>query len=800
MKTKDLFCQSQTLLLDGGFGTMLQAAGLRPGARPEELNLTDPDLVRSIHAAYAAAGSQVLNTNTFGASGPKLRGSGYTVEQVVAAGAALCRQAAQQTGALVALDIGPLGEMLEPNGPLAFEQAVAEFGRIVRAGAAAGVDLVFLETFTDLYELKAALLAVRENCTLPVLASMSFEAGGRTFTGCTPESFVATARGLGADAVGINCSLGPKEIWPIARRLADALPGSFPLFVKPNAGLPRADGSGYDLTPHLYAQQMRPYRELGLFAAGGCCGTTPEYIRLLGGVFRGCGVGRADHALPSVLCTPVQRVVVDGITVVGERINPTGKKRFQQALREGDMDYLLAQAVSQAEAGAAVLDVNVGTPGVDEPALMERAVKALQSVVSLPLQLDSTDPAALARGLRVYNGKPIVNSVNGEPETLARILPLCKKYGAAVVGLTLDGAGIPPTAQGRVDIARRIRDAALAAGIPLEDIYIDCLTLTASAQQDQALVPIQALARCKQELGVRTILGVSNISFGLPSRGALNTAFLTAAMYAGLDAAILNPQSPEMMAAVAAFDVLSGRDEQSRRYIARYAAPVPAAQAAAPAAAPDPAQDPYAALIRAVEQGLAGQAAAETQALLAHTPALTVVDEALVPALDRVGAGYEAGTLFLPQLLQAASAAQSAFAQIREALAAADAPPASKGKIVLATVQGDVHDIGKNIVHVLLENYGFEVIDLGRDVPVQQVVDTVRCTGATLVGLSALMTTTLPSMEKTIAALHSAKLACKVMVGGAVLTPDYAAAIGADWYARDAKHSVDIAKRFFAVE
>ncbi len=694
--------------------------------------------------------------------------------------------------------------------------------------------------------MKAALLAVKENSTLPVLASMSFEAGGRTFTSCTPESFAATARGLGADAVGINCSLGPKEIAPIARRLADALPGDFPLFVKPNAGLPRADGSGYDLTPQLYAMQMRPYRELGLFAAGGCCGTTPDYIRLLAGVFADSAPGRAAHPMPSVLCTPVQLVTVDGITVIGERINPTGKKRFQQALREGDMDYLLAQAVSQAEAGAAVLDVNVGTPGVDEPALMERAVKALQSVVSLPLQLDSTDPAALERGLRVYNGKPIVNSVNGEPETLARILPLCKKYGAAVVGLALDGAGIPPTAQGRVEIARRIRDAALAAGIPPEDIYIDCLTLTASAQQEQVMVTLHALERCKKELGVRTILGVSNISFGLPNRSALNAAFLTAAMYAGLDAAIMNPQSQEMMAAVAAYDVLTGRDAQSQRYIARYAAQAPAAPAAAPsepkdpeqdpygaavaaydvltgrdaqsqryiaryaaqapaapAAAPsepkDPEQDPYGALIRAVEQGLAGQAAAQTRELLAHTPALTVVDKALVPALDQVGAKYEAGTLFLPQLLQAASAAQSAFAQIREALASSGGSQAGKGKIVLATVQGDVHDIGKNIVHVLLENYGFEVIDLGRDVPVQQVVDTVRRTGARLVGLSALMTTTLPSMEKTIAALRTAGLDCKVMVGGAVLTPEYAAAIGADWYAKDAKRSADIAKEFFGV-
>ena len=481
MQANELFDRPNTILLDGGMGTMLQAAGLKLGARPEELNITDPALIESIHARYAAAGSRIINANTFGASAHKLAGSEYTLEKIIAAGIANCKRACAPYGALAALDVGPLGELLEPNGTLAFEDAVAEYGRIVRAGVAAGADLVFLETFTDLYELKAALLAVKENCSLPVLASMSFEAGGRTFTGCTVESFAATARGLGADAVGINCSLGPKEIFPMAKRLTEALPGSFPVFVKPNAGLPRADGSGYDITPQLYAMQMKPYRELGLFAAGGCCGTTPEFIQLLNGVFADCRPGRPDHPMKSVVCSPMDCVDVDGITVVGERINPTGKKRFQQALREGDMNYVLEQAVSQTEAGAQILDVNVGAPGVDEPALMEQVVKALQSVVSLPLQLDSSHAEALERGLRVYNGKPIVNSVNGEAEKLNTILPLCKKYGAAVVGLAIDERGIRPKAEDRVAIARRIRDAALAAGIPQEDIYIDCLTLTASA-------------------------------------------------------------------------------------------------------------------------------------------------------------------------------------------------------------------------------------------------------------------------------------------------------------------------------
>ena len=807
MQVNELFRQSNTILLDGGMGTMLQAAGLKLGARPEELNITDPALIEGIHGQYAAAGSRIVNANTFGASAHKLAGSAYTLEQVITAGIENCKRACAPYGALTALDVGPLGELLEPSGTLAFEDAVAEYARIVKAGEAAGADLIFFETYTDLYELKAALLAAKENTHLPILASMSFEAGGRTFTGCTVESFAATARGLGADAVGINCSLGPKEIFPMAKRLAEAVPGNFPVFVKPNAGLPRADGSGYDITPQLFALQMKPYRELHLFAAGGCCGTTPEFIKLLNGTFAGCTPGRPAHRMPSVLCTPVDTVTVDGITVVGERINPTGKKRFQQALREGDMNYVLEQAVSQAEAGAQILDVNVGAPGVDEPVLMEQVVKALQSVTSLPLQLDSSNVEALARGLRVYNGKPIVNSTNGEPEKLAAILPLCKKYGAAIVGLAIDEKGIQPKAADRVAIARRITEAALAAGIPREDIYIDCLTLTASAQQEDVLATVQALEACKKELGVRTVLGVSNISFGLPCRTYLNTTFLTMAMYAGLDLAIMNPSSEEMMAAVYAYNVLTNRDKQSTKYIECFADRVPASTALAQAAKAVPAASaaeaeltgPYAALMKAVEKGLKGDAAAHTRTLLAEKQPLEVVDEALIPALDIVGAKYEKGTLFLPQLLQAASAAQSAFEEIKTAIAQKGEGSASKGRIVLATVKGDVHDIGKNIVRVILENYGFEVLDLGRDVPVETVVDTVREKDVHLVGLSALMTTTLKSMEETIAALHAAKLDCKIMVGGAVLTPEYAEKIGADWYAKDAKRSADIAKEFFGV-
>ena len=790
-------------------GTQLQLRGLTTEQKPELAAFIMPDVLTAVHRDYARAGADILLANTFGANPRKLKGTGYTVQQVIEASIACARTAAQETGALVALDIGPIGELLAPAGTLPFEDACAQFAEMVRAGAAAGADLVFLETMTDLYELKAAILAAKENCDLPVFTSMSFEARGRTFTGCTVESYGITAAGLGADAVGINCSLGPKEILPFAQRLCRVVPAGMPVFVKPNAGLPNLDGS-YDITPAEFAAEMAAYLPTGISMLGGCCGSEPESIRLLKELTQDKTPAAKTPIVRSRLCTPVRCVEVNGITVVGERINPTGKKRFQQALREGDMNYILEQAVSQSEAGAQVLDVNVGAPGVDEPAVMEQVVKALQSVVSLPLQLDSSHADALERGLRVYNGKPIVNSVNGETEVLERVLPLCKKYGAAVVGLAIDERGIQPSADARFEIAKRVVDAALAHGIPREDIYIDCLTLTASAQQQDVLATVEALARCKKELGVRTILGVSNISFGLPCRPYLNTTFLTMAMYAGLDLAIMNPSSEEMMAAVYSYNVLTNRDKQSMAYIARYADKVPAsaalkqartAQASqtsnTPAEADAAHNGPFAALMQAVEKGLKGEAAARTHTLLDENEPLTLVDEALIPALDVVGEKYEKGKLFLPQLLQAASAAQAAFEEIKTAIAKRGGAGASKGRIVLATVKGDVHDIGKNIVRVILENYGFEVIDLGRDVPVETVVDTVREKDVHLVGLSALMTTTLKSMEETIAALHAAKLDCRVMVGGAVLTPEYAEKIGADWYAKDAKQSADIAKKFF---
>ena len=798
MQIREVFDRKRFVLLDGGMGTQLQTRGLQPGQKPELAALEMPDTLTAIHADYARAGADILLANTFGANAKKLAGCPCTVEQVVSASIACARSAAAETGALVALDIGPLGELLVPAGTLRFEDAYAEFAQVIRAGAAAGADLVFLETMTDLYELKAAILAAKENCALPVFTSMSFESRGRTFTGCTVESYAVTAAGLCADAVGINCSLGPKEILPFAQRLCRSVPAGVPVFVKPNAGLPNPDGS-YNLNAAEFAAEMKAYASIGVSMVGGCCGTTPDFIAKLRETFAPLVPADKIPIRRSCLCTPVRFVEVDGITVVGERINPTGKKRLQQALRDGDSAYPCAQAVAQAEAGAQVLDVNAGLPGIDEAATLAQLVKDLQAITDLPLQLDSSNPEALSRALRIYDGKPIVNSVNGEQKTLDTILPLCKKYGAAVVGLALDEHGIPADAEGRFAIAKRIAAAANAAGIPNEDIYIDCLTLTASAQQEGAVQTLEALTRCKKELGVRTVLGVSNISFGLPCRGYLNTTFLTMAMAAGLDLAIMNPNTPEMMAAVRAYRVLTSQDKQSSDYVAAYAdvqiQTTQTSKSAATVAEVGAAAPGGDALFEAVRRGLKAEARAAADAALTMREPLDVVNTSLIPALDAVGDGFEKGTVFLPQLLQAATAAQAAFESIKAKIAASGQAQGSKGKIVIATVKGDVHDIGKNIVRVILENYGYDVLDLGRDVAPERVVEAVRQTGAKLVGLSALMTTTVPNMQATIEALHAAGLDCKVMVGGAVLTPDYARNIGADYYCKDAKASADLAKQ-----
>ena len=770
--------------LDGAMGTMLQHSGADYGECPESLCLTAPQVIRDIHTAYLEAGSRILYSCTFGSNRYKLAGTPYSTRQLIPAAVALARQAAAPYGAQVALDIGPIGQLLEPNGTLAFEEAYDIFQEQIFLGSQAGADLIVIETMTDLYEVKAAVLAARETCDLPVFVTMTFEENGRTFTGCTPETMAMTLEGLGVAALGVNCSLGPQELLPIVQRLSRAT--ALPLIVKANAGLPDPQTGLYHVTPEEYAQQLLPMVELGAVYLGGCCGTTPDFIRTLHRHLAGQPAQYRTVPRQSAVCSATRCVTIDTVRVIGERINPTGKKRFQQALRDGDLDYILQQAVQQADAGADILDVNVGLPGLDEAQLLPRVVKRLQAVVDLPLQLDSVDPRALENALRVYNGKAIVNSVNGEDKVLDAILPLVKRYGAAVIGLTLDENGIPPIAEERVAIAKKIIHAAETYGIPREDVFIDCLTLTVSAEQDKAVQTLRAVETVTRQLGVQTTLGVSNISFGLPNRELITASFLTMAMRCGLRLPIVNPNSAAIMDAIAAYRVLANDDPNAQAYIARFAA-APAAPAAAPAAEMEVEQ--------AIAKGLGAAARQATQALLAKEEPMDIVNHKLIPALDRVGDDFEAGKIFLPQLIQSAAAAQEAFEAIRVALAKAGGQAVNKGKIILATVQGDIHDIGKNIVKVILENYGYQILDLGRDVPPEKVVQTAIDERVSLIGLSALMTTTLPSMERTIRALRESGHPCQVFVGGAVLTPEYAKEIGADFYAKDAKQSADIAKR-----
>ena len=785
----DTLLQREFILLDGAMGTELQRRGLPLGAIPELANLEHPDWLLDIHRSYVEAGADIIYANTFGANREKLTRTGHTTGEVVAAGISLARRAAGDR-ALVALDVGPLGQLLEPTGTLRFEDAVDRFAEVMEAGVAAGADLVVIETMSDLYEAKAALLAAKEHTPLPVLATMSFEASRRTFLGCDIPSMALTLTALGADAIGINCSLGPLQMAPLVEELKQWT--HLPLILKPNAGLPDPGGKGYDITPAQFAAALAQLGRDGVQFLGGCCGTGPEHIALLRRELEGVSRNRLPGAFPAAVCSGTRTVPIDRVRVIGERINPTGKKRFQQALREGDMDYVLSQALAQTQAGADILDVNVGLPDLDEVRLLPETVRALQAVTDAPLQLDSTQPAALEAALRVYCGKPIVNSVNGDPESLDIILPLVKKYGAAVVGLTLDKNGIPKTAEERLAVARRILDAALAHGIPRQDVYIDCLTLTVSAEQAAAGETLKAVRRVKEELGLKTVLGVSNISFGLPARPVVNQNFLTMALTHGLDLPILNPNTEAMMAAVRSFHLLMNVDRDARDFLAAYGGD------SAPAVSPAPAgQSSARPLGELVELGLRGEAGAAARALLEQgREPMELVDQILIPALDRVGAEFERGKLFLPQLIQAAGAAQAAFDAVKDAIAARQGGErVSRGTVVLATVKGDIHDIGKNIVKVLLENYGYTVVDLGRDVDPKRVAESVRKHHAPLVGLSALMTTTLKSMEETIALLHREKLDCRIMVGGAVLTPEYARHIGADFYSKDAKQSVDIARQ-----
>lgn len=790
---------SKITILDGAMGTVLQSRGLQPGGVPELLNLTQPELLRGVYRDYIAAGSDVIYANTFGANALKLARTGRSVGEIVTAAIRLAKEAAAGTGVKVALDVGPLGELLEPMGTLPFERAYELFREVAVAGAAAGADLAVIETMTDLYEARAALLAVKENTDLPALVTMSFEESGRTFTGCTVASMARTLTGLGADAIGLNCSLGPDRLAPLLRELCENT--RLPVIAKPNAGLPDPVDGHYDMDAAAFANVLAPMADAGVGVFGGCCGTSPDYVRGVAERLKGKTPVSRGFKRESFVCTPVKPLPLTGVRVIGERINPTGKKRFQQALLENDLDYILDMAVAQEDAGADILDVNVGYPGVDEVTMLPRVVKALQGTTSLPLMLDSSNAAALEAGLRVYNGKAAVNSVNGDQEVMERILPLIKKYGASVVGLCLDKSGVPQTAEQRFEIAKRILDAALSYGIPREDVWIDCLTLTVSAQQEQARETLKALRMVREELGLQTVLGVSNISFGLPNRALVTRTFLIEAMHAGLTLPILNPNLAELMDAVAAFRVLSGEDESCRAYVERFADYEPpkagASNVVSSAKKEKPAQNAALTLSDAVIRGLKAEAAALAAELLQTESELSLVDGHLIPALDKVGEGYEAGRVFLPQLLSAAQAAQAVFEVIRERLAERGGESVKRGRLLVATVRGDVHDIGKDIVKTVLENYGYEVVDLGRDVPPEAVVDAVREQGIRLVGLSALMTTTLAAMEETVALLRALPDPPKTFVGGAVVTPEYAERIGADYYAKDAKASVEIARAVF---
>ena len=791
----DELLKKDFIFLDGAMGTMLQASGLKLGERPEVLCITEPETIIDIHKQYINAGSDIVYANTFGGNAHKLEGTGHSVDEVITAAVKVAKKACEGTEALAALDIGPIGELLEPSGTLKFEEAYEIFKEMLVSGEKAGADLVVFETMTDLYEVKAAVLAAKENTKLPIFVTMTFEENGRTFTGCTVESMACVLEGLGVDAVGINCSLGPKEIFPLAKRLTEAT--NLPVVIKANAGLPDPLTNEYDITPELFGEYMKMYSEIGINIAGGCCGTNPDFIKE---TVKAMPLAKGKRKIVnsvSKLCSPQKMVEITGIRPIGERINPTGKKRFQQALRECDLNYIAERAIEQTDAGAEILDVNVGLPGIDEAEMMVKVVKTLQSVTNLPLQIDSSDPKAIEAGLRVFNGKAIVNSVNGEQEVMDKILPIVKKYGASVVGLAMDSNGIPKTAEARIEIAERILKNALSYGIKKEDVFIDCLTLTVSAQQEQAKETLKAVRYVKEQIGLHTVLGVSNISFGLPAREFITCSFLVQAMANGLDLPIINPNQQAVMDAIYSFRVLSGEDKDSVDYIEKFAnrtmtqsEPV---QAGAGTGKKDEKQGDLD-IAYAVSKGLKEEAAKITEELLKTKTEMEIINELLIPALDRVGERYEKQEIFLPQLINSASASCEAFEVLKKSILKKGAGSVSKGKIILATVKGDIHDIGKNIVKVILENYGYQVIDLGRDVAIEAVVETAKKEDVKLVGLSALMTTTLKSMSDTIDALRNSGHECKIVVGGAVLTPEYAKQIGADCYAKDAKQTVDFAK------
>lgn len=780
------------IFFDGAMGTMLQKSGLPPGGLPEAFNFTHPEIVEDIHRRYAQAGADILTTNTFGANARKLAGSGFSTGEVIRRAMALARKHA--SGRLVALDMGPIGKLMEPVGDLAFEEAYALFREQVVAGAEAGADLILIETLSDLYEMKAAVLAAVENADLPVFCTLTFQEDGRTLTGSDPAFSAHLLGRLGATAVGVNCSLGPAALKPIVKAMAGAT--DRPILVQPNAGLPTfTDGeTRFDLSPEAYASEMVELAESGAAILGGCCGTTPEFIRKTRQALEGLVPVRFPLDRRTLAGSSTKTVVIgEGPVLIGERINPTGKPALKAALRKGDFDYVVREALLQAEAGADILDVNVGLRDIDQKAAMVRAVKELQAALEAPLQIDSTKPEVIEAALRLSNGKPIVNSVNGEEKSLEAILPLAKKYGACVLGLTLNENGIPSTARERLEIAEGIVEKALAAGIPREDILIDCLVLTASAQQKEVFETLKALPLVKSALGVKTVLGVSNVSYGLPDREFLNSVFLSMALAAGLDAPIADPLSEDTRRVLLAYRVLSGCDEGAAAYLDAW-------EKAAPGGRPRKTGPPLKDLKAIVLAGMKSEAREKTLALLDSLDPLEIVNGHLIPALDEVGLLYENKKLYLPQLIRSAETVKASFEVIQSHLDASGRPALSKGRILLATVKGDVHDIGKNIVKTLLQNYGFEILDLGKNVSPETIAETAKRQGIGLVGLSALMTTTVDAMGETIRLLRREHPTCSVFVGGAVLSPSLARQIGADHYGKDARAAVAIARKHFETD
>ncbi|CUP83352.1 homocysteine S-methyltransferase [Hungatella hathewayi] len=801
--------RKRIVFFDGGTGSLLQANGLKPGELPETWNILHPEIVTKLHYDYLEAGADIIKTNTFGANGLKFNdASEYGLDEIVTAAMENAKKAVSKAGdkGYIALDIGPTGKLLKPLGDLGFEEAYRLFSDVVAVGAREGADLVLIETMSDSYEVKAAVLAAKENCKLPVFATMIFDSKGKLLTGGTVESTVALLEGLGVDALGINCGLGPVQMKGI---LADIMKAaSVPVIVNPNAGLPRSEGGRtvYDIDADEFAGTMREIVEMGACVVGGCCGTTPEHIRKTIALCKDQPARMPEKKNRTVISSYAQAVEIDKNPVlIGERINPTGKSKFKQALRDHNLEYILREGVAQQDNGAHVLDVNVGLPEIDEAAMMEEVVMELQSIIDLPLQIDTSNIQAMERALRVYNGKPLINSVNGKQEVMEAVFPLVKRYGGVVVALALDEDGIPETADGRLKVAEKIYAKASEYGIERKDIVIDALCMTVSSDSRGAITTLETVRRVRDELGGKTILGVSNISFGLPQREIVNAAFFTMALQNGLNAAIINPNSEAMMRSYYSFRVLADLDPQCSEYISVYSGQVATLgqtvrQGGGSGKADGSGSAISASLAESIERGLKESAHQAVTELLKTLEPLVIINEEMIPALDRVGKGFEKGTVFLPQLLMSAEAVKAAFEVIKEQLAKSGREEEKKGKIILATVKGDIHDIGKNIVKVLLENYGYDVIDLGKDVPPELVVETAVEQAVKLVGLSALMTTTVPSMEETIRQLQKAAPGTKVMVGGAVLTEDYAKTIGADRYCRDAMASVNYAERVFSVE